>query len=179
MSSAAAAASPGGASCMKQKPNWSQNHMLSWWFPLVPLWPLSCLKWHWIPLLAWTKKLWWISRRRILVIHLGWIDILVSHCMQVLTLGILGDILFWSWWWRPSRLVIVCAGVQRLCLCLFLIQYSLLTFSSSDLCHFLYQYFEGDDLPEATAREIDLLMDQPDQFRQGVCFCTYILRGVF
>ncbi|KAF1372874.1 hypothetical protein PFLUV_G00254420 [Perca fluviatilis] len=27
------------------------------------------------------------------------------------------------------------------------------------------EYFEGDDLPEATAREIDLLMDQPDQFR--------------
>lgn len=35
---------------------------------------------------------------------------------------------------------------------------------------FLYQYFEGDELPEATAREIDLLMDQPDQFRRGVCF---------
>ncbi|XP_059182742.1 REC8 meiotic recombination protein b [Centropristis striata] len=28
------------------------------------------------------------------------------------------------------------------------------------------QYFEGDDIPEATAREIDLLMDQPDQFRR-------------
>ncbi|KAA8580912.1 hypothetical protein FQN60_013870 [Etheostoma spectabile] len=28
--------------------------------------------------------------------------------------------------------------------------------------------FEGDDLPEATAREIDLLMDQPDQFRGEV-----------
>ncbi|KAM7390670.1 hypothetical protein PAMA_008725 [Pampus argenteus] len=27
--------------------------------------------------------------------------------------------------------------------------------------------FEGDDLPEATAREIDLLMDQPDQFRRA------------
>ncbi|XP_054479272.1 REC8 meiotic recombination protein b [Anoplopoma fimbria] len=30
------------------------------------------------------------------------------------------------------------------------------------------QYFEGDDLPEATAREIDLLMDQPDHFRKEV-----------
>ncbi|XP_073343959.1 REC8 meiotic recombination protein b [Pagrus major] len=30
------------------------------------------------------------------------------------------------------------------------------------------EYFEGDDLPEATAREIDLLMDQPDQFRREV-----------
>ncbi|XP_072234368.1 REC8 meiotic recombination protein b [Leuresthes tenuis] len=30
------------------------------------------------------------------------------------------------------------------------------------------EYFEGDDLPEATAREIDLLMDQPDQFRGEV-----------
>uniref|UniRef100_A0A4W6EJP7 REC8 meiotic recombination protein b n=1 Tax=Lates calcarifer TaxID=8187 RepID=A0A4W6EJP7_LATCA len=28
--------------------------------------------------------------------------------------------------------------------------------------------FEGDDLPEATAREIDLLMDQPDQFYREV-----------
>ncbi|XP_024864762.1 REC8 meiotic recombination protein b isoform X2 [Kryptolebias marmoratus] len=28
--------------------------------------------------------------------------------------------------------------------------------------------FEGDDLPEATAREIDLLLDQPDQFRREV-----------
>ncbi|KAM9337560.1 REC8 meiotic recombination protein b [Symphorus nematophorus] len=28
------------------------------------------------------------------------------------------------------------------------------------------EHFEGDDLPEATAREIDLLMDQPDQFRR-------------
>ncbi|TMS08858.1 hypothetical protein E3U43_014405 [Larimichthys crocea] len=28
--------------------------------------------------------------------------------------------------------------------------------------------FEGDDLPEVTAREIDLLMDQPDQFRSEV-----------
>ncbi|GLD54900.1 meiotic recombination protein REC8 homolog [Lates japonicus] len=28
--------------------------------------------------------------------------------------------------------------------------------------------FEGDDLPEATAREIDLLMDQPDQFCREV-----------
>ncbi|CAK6951903.1 REC8 meiotic recombination protein b [Scomber scombrus] len=28
------------------------------------------------------------------------------------------------------------------------------------------EYFEGDELPEATAREIDLLMDQPDQFRR-------------
>ncbi|XP_070709517.1 REC8 meiotic recombination protein b [Pempheris klunzingeri] len=28
--------------------------------------------------------------------------------------------------------------------------------------------FEGDDLPEATAREIDLLMDEPDQFRGEV-----------
>ncbi|XP_028290622.1 REC8 meiotic recombination protein b isoform X2 [Gouania willdenowi] len=27
------------------------------------------------------------------------------------------------------------------------------------------EYFEGDDFPEATAREIDLLLDQPDQFR--------------
>ncbi|CAG5895782.1 unnamed protein product [Menidia menidia] len=27
------------------------------------------------------------------------------------------------------------------------------------------EYFEGDDLPEATAREIDLLLDQPDLFR--------------
>ncbi|XP_036935557.1 REC8 meiotic recombination protein b isoform X2 [Acanthopagrus latus] len=32
----------------------------------------------------------------------------------------------------------------------------------------IHQYFEGDDLPEATAREIDLLMDQPDQFRREV-----------
>ena len=39
----------------------------------------------------------------------------------------------------------------------------------------LCQYFEGDDLPEATAREIDLLMDQPDQFRGGVCVCVFIL----
>ncbi|XP_053198578.1 REC8 meiotic recombination protein b [Scomber japonicus] len=30
------------------------------------------------------------------------------------------------------------------------------------------EYFEGDELPEATAREIDLLMDQPDQFRGEV-----------
>uniref|UniRef100_A0A3Q3MXR8 REC8 meiotic recombination protein b n=1 Tax=Mastacembelus armatus TaxID=205130 RepID=A0A3Q3MXR8_9TELE len=30
--------------------------------------------------------------------------------------------------------------------------------------------FEGDDLPEATAREIDLLMHQPEQFRRGVGF---------
>ncbi|XP_070784582.1 REC8 meiotic recombination protein b [Enoplosus armatus] len=30
------------------------------------------------------------------------------------------------------------------------------------------EHFEGDDLPEATAREIDLLMDQPDQFRREV-----------
>ncbi|XP_067434438.1 REC8 meiotic recombination protein b [Thunnus thynnus] len=30
------------------------------------------------------------------------------------------------------------------------------------------EYFEGDELPEATAREIDLLMDQPDQFRREV-----------
>ncbi|XP_075308519.1 REC8 meiotic recombination protein b [Odontesthes bonariensis] len=30
------------------------------------------------------------------------------------------------------------------------------------------EYFEGDDLPETTAREIDLLMDQPDQFRGEV-----------
>ncbi|XP_026148251.1 REC8 meiotic recombination protein b [Mastacembelus armatus] len=29
------------------------------------------------------------------------------------------------------------------------------------------QCFEGDDLPEATAREIDLLMHQPEQFRRG------------
>ncbi|XP_037549847.1 REC8 meiotic recombination protein b [Nematolebias whitei] len=28
--------------------------------------------------------------------------------------------------------------------------------------------FEGDDLPEATIKDIDLLMDQPDQFRQEV-----------
>ncbi|KAM7370063.1 hypothetical protein PAMP_011348 [Pampus punctatissimus] len=28
--------------------------------------------------------------------------------------------------------------------------------------------FEGDELPEVTAREIDLLMDQPDQFRREV-----------
>ncbi|XP_068565583.1 REC8 meiotic recombination protein b [Cebidichthys violaceus] len=28
------------------------------------------------------------------------------------------------------------------------------------------QYFEGDDLPEATSREIDLLMDQADHFRK-------------
>lgn len=45
----------------------------------------------------------------------------------------------------------------------------------------MYQYFEGDDLPEATAREIDLLMDQPDQFRRGlslcmisITYCTYL-----
>uniref|UniRef100_A0A8C2XHH1 REC8 meiotic recombination protein b n=1 Tax=Cyclopterus lumpus TaxID=8103 RepID=A0A8C2XHH1_CYCLU len=30
------------------------------------------------------------------------------------------------------------------------------------------EYFEGDDLPEATAREIDLLMDQQDHFHKGV-----------
>ncbi|XP_041817721.1 REC8 meiotic recombination protein b [Chelmon rostratus] len=30
------------------------------------------------------------------------------------------------------------------------------------------EYFEGDDFPEATTREIDLLMDQPDQFRSEV-----------
>nr|XP_020497287.1 meiotic recombination protein REC8 homolog [Labrus bergylta] len=30
------------------------------------------------------------------------------------------------------------------------------------------EYFMGDDLPEATAREIDLLLDQPDQFRGEV-----------
>ncbi|KAK1885474.1 Meiotic recombination protein REC8 like [Dissostichus eleginoides] len=28
------------------------------------------------------------------------------------------------------------------------------------------EYFEGDDLPEVTARELDLLLDQPDQFRR-------------
>lgn len=33
---------------------------------------------------------------------------------------------------------------------------------------FLCQYFEGADLPEATAREIDLLMDQADHFPKGV-----------
>ncbi|XP_029313890.1 REC8 meiotic recombination protein b [Cottoperca gobio] len=30
----------------------------------------------------------------------------------------------------------------------------------------LAEYFEGDDLPEATDREIDLLLDQPDPFRR-------------
>nr|XP_046227423.1 REC8 meiotic recombination protein b isoform X2 [Scatophagus argus] len=30
------------------------------------------------------------------------------------------------------------------------------------------EHFEGDELPEATARDIDLLMDQPDQFRGEV-----------
>lgn len=45
--------------------------------------------------------------------------------------------------------------------------YLILTWLLLLLC--LYQYFEGDDLPEATVREIDLLMDQPDQFRNGVC----------
>ncbi|TNN84725.1 Meiotic recombination protein REC8 [Liparis tanakae] len=30
------------------------------------------------------------------------------------------------------------------------------------------EYFEGDDLPEATTREIDLLMDQQDHFHQEV-----------
>ncbi|XP_026218374.1 REC8 meiotic recombination protein b isoform X1 [Anabas testudineus] len=28
------------------------------------------------------------------------------------------------------------------------------------------EYFEGDELPEATARELDLLLDQPDQFHR-------------
>lgn len=37
---------------------------------------------------------------------------------------------------------------------------------------FLSQYFEGDDLPEATATDIDLLLDQPDQFHRGVGFCS-------
>ncbi|KAK5850136.1 hypothetical protein PBY51_014411 [Eleginops maclovinus] len=30
------------------------------------------------------------------------------------------------------------------------------------------EYFEGDDLPEVTARELDLLLDQPDQFRRDM-----------
>ncbi|KAM9839674.1 REC8 meiotic recombination protein b [Aulostomus maculatus] len=36
------------------------------------------------------------------------------------------------------------------------------------------EYFEGAELPEATAKEIDLLIEQPDQFRGGLCFCTII-----
>lgn len=34
---------------------------------------------------------------------------------------------------------------------------------------FLCQHFEGEDLPEATNREINLLMEEPIQFRHGVC----------
>ncbi|XP_045920848.1 REC8 meiotic recombination protein b [Micropterus dolomieu] len=40
------------------------------------------------------------------------------------------------------------------------------------------EYFEGDDLPEATAREIDLLMDQPDQFRGEVAEAEQRSRGL-
>lgn len=65
----------------------------------------------------------------------------------------------------------------------FILLYSLYSVicSSSDFClslivtFSLYQYFEGDDLPEATAREIDLLMDQPDQFRGGACVCVCVI----
>nr|QWV53788.1 meiotic recombination protein [Dicentrarchus labrax] len=43
-----------------------------------------------------------------------------------------------------------------------------ITLREKELVTTAEHHFEGDDLPEATAREIDLLMDQPDQFRGEV-----------
>ncbi|KAF0028242.1 hypothetical protein F2P81_019329 [Scophthalmus maximus] len=44
----------------------------------------------------------------------------------------------------------------------------------------IHQFFEGEDLPEVTAREIDMLIGQPDQFDQGVCvFCVWTFITVY
>ena len=98
--------------------------------------------------------------------------------------------LFWLLLWNPCSVYITFLTLFNTVdtkqskphsLCLFLIPISLLFHLVLVwLLSFTYQYFEGDDLPEATAREIDLLMDQPDQFRRGlslcisITYCTYL-----